>query len=125
MTGNIKAFKLLAPLCNDQLKKKFSLLVLLGLADSAPTDQFKTIFASIPSEEVTTGLNVNIFLLYITMMLPSFKLERADGTLEDHILSMRDEAEKEVEEALDLMRQKGRWMLERQVLKTDLEVQEV
>ena len=59
------------------------------------------------------------------MMLPSFKLERADGTLEDHILSMRDEAEKEVEEALDLMRQKGRWMLERQVLKTDLEVQEV
>ena len=45
-----------------------------------------------------------------------FKLERADGTLEDHILSMRDEAEKEVEEALDLMRQKGRWMLERQVL---------
>ena len=58
------------------------------------------------------------------MMLPFFKLERADGTLEDHILSMRDEAEKEVEEALDLMRQKGRWMLERQVLKTDLEVQE-
>ena len=45
-----------------------------------------------------------------------FKLERADGTLEDHILSMRDEAEKEVEEALDLMRQKGRWMLETQVL---------
>ena len=41
------------------------------------------------------------------MMMPSFKLERADGTLEDHILSMRDEAEKEVEEALDLMRQKG------------------
>ena len=56
MTGNIKAFKLLAPLCNDQLKKKFSLLVLLGLADSAPTDQFKTIFASIPSEEVTPGM---------------------------------------------------------------------
>ena len=47
-----------------------------------------------------------------------FKLERADGTLEDHILSMRDEAEKEVEEALDLWRQKGRWMLERQVLRT-------
>ena len=52
------------------------------------------------------------------MMLSSFKLERVDGTLEDHILSMRDEAEKEVEEALDLMRQKGRWMLERQVLRT-------
>ena len=52
------------------------------------------------------------------MMLPSFKLERVDGTLEDHILSMRDEAEKEVEEALDLMRQKGRWMLETQVLNT-------
>ena len=50
------------------------------------------------------------------MMLSSFKLERVDGTLEDHILSMRDEAEKEVEEALDLMRQKGRWMLETQVL---------
>ena len=47
-----------------------------------------------------------------------FKLERSDGTLEDHILSMRDEAEKEVEEALDLWRQKGRWMLERQVLRT-------
>ena len=47
-----------------------------------------------------------------------FKLERADGTLEDHILSMRDEAAKEVEEALDLWRQKGRWMLERQVLRT-------
>ena len=57
------------------------------------------------------------------MMLSSFKLERADGTLEDHILSMRDEAEKEVEEALDLMRQKGRWMLERQVLNTYWEVQ--
>jgi len=93
MTGNIKAFKLLAPLCNDQLKKKFSLLVLLGLADSAPTDHFKTIFASIPLEE----------------------LECADGTLEDHILLMRDEADKEVEEALDLWRQKGRWMLERQL----------
>ena len=64
-----------------------------------------------------------ILLFYITMMLSSFKLERVDGTLEDHILSMRDEAEKEVEEALDLMRQKGRWMLETQVLRTYWKVQ--
>jgi len=52
MTGNAKAFKLLAPHCKDELKKKLTQLVFLGLREKAPSDEFKTLFASMSKAEL-------------------------------------------------------------------------
>ena len=52
MNRNEPAFNLLAPHCDDDLKKKMARLVLLGLAEKTPSDEFKTLFSSIPMHKV-------------------------------------------------------------------------
>ena len=52
MNRNEPAFNLLAPHCDDELKKKMARLVLIGLAEKTPSDEFKTLFSSIPMHKV-------------------------------------------------------------------------
>ena len=52
MNKNEPAFNLLAPHCDDELKKKMAKLVLIGLAEKTPSDEFKTLFSSIPMHKV-------------------------------------------------------------------------
>ena len=58
MTGNSTTFDVLVPHCKDELKKKLARIVLLALRDKAPSEEFKTLFASIPLGEVTKSLIV-------------------------------------------------------------------
>ena len=71
MTRNELAFDLLAPHCDDDLKKKMAQLVLIGLAEKTPSDEFKTLFSSIPIHKVTRSSEMNIapvikHLIYIS-----------------------------------------------------------
>ena len=52
MNRNEPAFNLLAPHCDDDLKKKMARLDLLGLAEKTPSDEFKSLFSSIPMHKV-------------------------------------------------------------------------
>ena len=52
MTGNAKAFHLLAAHCEDKLKQKLSRMVLLALGDKEPSEEFKSLFASMSLAEV-------------------------------------------------------------------------
>ena len=52
MNRNEPAFNLLAPHCDDELKKKMAKLVLIGLAEKTPSDEFKTLLSSIPRHKV-------------------------------------------------------------------------
>ena len=52
MNRNEPAFNLLAPHCDDELKKKMAKLVLIGLAEKTPSDEFKTLLSSIPMHKV-------------------------------------------------------------------------
>ena len=58
MNRNEPAFNLLAPHCDDDLKKKMAQLVLIGLAEKTPSDEFKTLLSSIPMHKVKL-LNTN------------------------------------------------------------------
>ena len=58
MNRNEPAFNLLAPHCDDDLKKKMARLVLIGLAEKTPRDEFKTLLSSIPMHKVKL-LNTN------------------------------------------------------------------
>ena len=53
MTGNATAFDLLSAHCEDELNQKLARMVLLALGEKAPSEEFKTLFASIPLVEVT------------------------------------------------------------------------
>lgn len=55
MTANEEAFKLLAPHCKEDSKKKLANLVLVGLREKTPSNEFKTLFTSIPSSELGIG----------------------------------------------------------------------
>ena len=65
MTGNAKAFKLLAPHCKDELKKKLAQLVFLGLREKAPSDEFKTLFASMSKAEVNQERSISQYHLML------------------------------------------------------------
>merc|ERR550517_2411013 len=65
MTGNASSFNLLAPHCKDELKKNLARMVLLALRDKAPSEEFKTLFASIPLAEVNRGTVQGASLLQI------------------------------------------------------------
>jgi len=55
MTANEEAFKLLAPHCKEESKKKLAILVLVGLREKTPSIEFKTLFDSIPLSELESG----------------------------------------------------------------------
>ena len=56
MNRNEPAFNLLAPHYDDDLKKKVARLVLIGLAEKTPSEEFKTLLSSIPMHKVKLSI---------------------------------------------------------------------